>query len=117
MIYINADGQFYEGDIIPGDREATEEEIATRQAALDLAAIPHVVTMRQARLAMFQAGIYQTVKDTVAALPGPEGELARIEWDYSTVVDRNQPLTVALVAQLGLTDEQINQLFAHAATL
>ena len=40
------------------------------------AAIPTTVTMRQARLAMLDAGILTSVSDALAAMTGPAGEAA-----------------------------------------
>jgi hypothetical protein len=78
---------------------------------------PKAVTMRQARLQLLAAGYLPTVTDAIAAMTGPEGEAARIEWEYATEVKRSQPLTQALITVLGLTDEQMNELFVAAVEL
>lgn len=78
---------------------------------------PKTVTMRQARLALLAAGYLTTVANAVAAMPGAEGEAARIEWEFSGEVKRSQPLTEALAAVLGLTSMQTDALFISAAAL
>lgn len=78
---------------------------------------PTVVTMRQARLALLQNGMLTQVNDAVAAMSGAQGDAARIEWEFSSTVERNRPLVQALGAALGLTDAQLDDLFQLAATL
>lgn len=79
--------------------------------------IPQSVTMRQARLALLQAGKLQSVNNAIAAMTGAQGEAARIEWDYSNEVRRTQPLTIALAQAIGMTEEEMDALFIEAATL
>ena len=79
--------------------------------------VPKSVTMRQARLALLQAGKLGTVNSAIASMEGVQGEAARIEWDYSNEVQRAQPLVAALGGVLGMTSEQLDQLFITAATL
>lgn len=79
--------------------------------------VPQSVTMRQARLALFGAGVLASVETAINALPSPTKEAARIEWDYSSMVDRNRALTLTLGGALGLTDAQLDTLFITAATL
>lgn len=79
--------------------------------------VPEVVTMRQARLALLQNGMLTQVNDAVANIPGAQGDAARIEWEFSSTVERNRPLVQSLGAALGLTDTQLDDLFRLAATL
>ena len=78
---------------------------------------PTVVTMRQARLALLGAGMLAQVNTAVAAMPGAQGDAARIEWDFSGTVDRNSPLVQSLVGVLGLSDTQLDALFKAAGGL
>ncbi len=75
------------------------------------------VTMRQARLALLHAGKLDAVNAAIAAIPGPAGDAARIEWDYSNEVLRTQPLVVQLGAVLGMDDAALDALFLVAAAL
>lgn len=79
--------------------------------------VPGVVTMRQARLALLSAGLLTQVDDVVQTMKDAAGDAARIEWEYAGTVDRQWPLVVALGTSLGITDEQIDDLFRLAATL
>lgn len=69
------------------------------------------VTMRQARLALLQAGLLDAVEAHVVT---PE---QRIWWDYSTVVEKNNEVVNDVCTGLGITTEQVTQLFELAATL
>lgn len=79
--------------------------------------IPSTVTMRQARLALLQSGLLATVNAALDAMVGPEGEAARIEWEYATMVERDSPLVTGLASALGMNDEQMDGLFTLAASL
>lgn len=79
--------------------------------------VPQVVSMRQARLALLGAGLLSTVEAEIAALDEPYKSTFQIEWDYATEVDRQWPTLLALQPALGLTDEQIDQLFVAASQL
>jgi hypothetical protein len=79
--------------------------------------VPQVVTMRQARLALLQAGKLDDVDAAIAALPSPEKEAAQISWEYSTEVRRDSDLVKQLAPGLGLDDAALDALFTQAATL
>lgn len=80
-------------------------------------AIPVSVTMRQARLALLNAGLLSNVTTAINALPSPEKEAAQIEWEYSQEVHRDKPFVAVLATALGLTDAQLDNLFLTASTL
>lgn len=80
-------------------------------------AVPQVVTMRQARLALMGDSKLSTVNAAIAAMPGVQGDAARIEWEFSGEVTRTQPLVLAMGQVLGLTDVQLDALFTTAAAL
>lgn len=80
-------------------------------------AVPQAVSMRQARLALLKAGKLSAVNTAIASMAGIEGEAARIEWEFSSEVRRSQPLVIALTPALGMTSEQLDQLFITAAEL
>lgn len=79
--------------------------------------VPQAVTMRQARLALFSAGLLSAVDTAIDALPEPQRTAARIEWDYSNELQRSNPLVAALTPALGLTDAQVDALFIAASAL
>ena len=79
--------------------------------------VPAAVTMRQARLALFSAGLLSAVDTAIDALPEPQRTAARIEWDYSNELQRSNPLVAALTPALGLTSDQVDALFIAASAL
>lgn len=79
--------------------------------------VPQKVTMRQARLALLGAGLLDDVDAAIAALPSPQKEAAKIEWEYSQEVQRHNGFVSVLAPALGMTDEQTDALFMEAAKL
>lgn len=99
--------------------ERTPEEHAAwlAQVAADASAPPPVppeVTMRQARQQLIKTGKLAAVNAALAAIPGEAGELARAEWEFSTVVQRNRPLVLSLGAALSI---DLDAMFIAAAAL
>ena len=90
--------------------EFTDEELL--QQIED--AKPKVVTMRQARLALLQSGLLQTVQDAIA---NSTDEAMKIEWEYATEVKRDWASLVTLTAVLGMTSLELDDLFQLASTL
>lgn len=70
-------------------------------------------TPRQARLALASAGVYEAVQTAVAAV----SDQARIEWEYATMVERNNPIISEMQEALGMSDEDLDNLFDLARTL
>ena len=79
--------------------------------------VPTVASMRQARLALLQAGKLADVTTAINALPSPAKEAAQIEWEYATEVRRDSALMKQLAAAIGLDHAALDALFVQAATL
>lgn len=81
--------------------------------------IPAVVTMAQARKALILGGVsISSVNAAIAAIPdATERQLAETDWEYSMTVRRDSALVASIAPALGLTDQQIDELFVLAATL
>lgn len=79
--------------------------------------VPPVVTMRQARLALFDAGLLDDVEAAINALPEPAKTRAQITWDKSQEVQRENGLVSQLAPAMGLTPAQIDALFIAAGKL
>ena len=79
--------------------------------------VPAAVTMRQARLALLGAGLLDDIDAAINAMPSPQKEAARIEWEYSQEVQRHNGFVSVLAPMLGLTEAQTDALFLQAATL
>jgi hypothetical protein len=79
--------------------------------------VPQSVTMRQGRLALLAIGKLDDVDAAINAMPEPQQSQSRIEWEYASTLDRNNPLVLSLGPALGLTESDIDNLFIEAAKL
>lgn len=75
--------------------------------------VPAAVYPLQARKALRQAGLKEQVDAHIATLTEPEQEA----WEYAIQIERDHPTVASAAAALGLTDEQVDDLFRLAATL
>ena len=77
---------------------------------------PDAVTMRQARLALLDLGLLNSIDEAINTMQEPDKTKAKIEWEYAAVVERSSDWVSDLGQQLGLSDVQIDDLFRLAAT-
>ena len=105
------DGVWTQGwSVVDRDPEDVQETIEAQRQGMKC-------SMRQARLALLQQGLLSNVDAVIAALPDGEREPAEIEWEYAKDVERLSPLVVSLMPALGMSDEEIDNLFFLAVTL
>ena len=91
-------------------RDLTPEELKAR--------VPTVVTMRQARLALLQAGLLSQVEAAIAAIEDPvQRQAVQIEWEYAAEINREHPWVQGLATALGLNETQLDDLFVAANSL
>lgn len=67
----------------------------------------------QIRLALGGAGLLVAVESSVDAA----GESAQIWWKNTQVFERHHPVLLQMISALGWSDQQVNQLWAAAASL
>lgn len=104
-----------ERDAAVSQATSANEQIATLQNQLaELTAEPTVpvVSRRQARLALLQMGLFDSIESAVYS--GPKG--IQIEYE-ADVWRRDNPTLIAMVEQLGMSSEQLDQFFQLAETL
>jgi len=106
-----SDGDIQFAETVP---QATRDAVAAVLDAHDPAkqTVPSRVSMRQARLALLQAGLLGDVDAAVVAAGGA----AQIEWEYAQEVRRNAPLVASIATAANLTDAQLDDLFRLAVT-
>jgi len=89
-----------------------EDYLPEHAAAVYVESIPYEITMRQAELALRDAGYLAAVKAWVQAL---DGELESY-WGRSLTVRRDHAFVESARVELGLTQQQMDGLFILAAT-
>lgn len=117
--------RLHDGAVIPSSNDNTDwlsylawlDQGNEPQEADNTVQVPSEVTMRQARLALHQAGFLSTVESAINAMPEPPRTAARIEWDYSNAIQRDNQFVSQLGAILGLSSSQLDELFIQAAGL
>lgn len=114
MPYIDRDDQGRICGIYTAEQRAGQEFV--EQAALEVPAVPGVVSRRQARQAMIAAGIsFAAVQAAIDAIADPtERAMMQSEWDDSNQFERDRPQLIQLAGVLGLAAETLDALFIDA---
>jgi hypothetical protein len=76
-------------------------------------AVPTSITMRQARIYLLRAGFLDAVNAAVNAAGGE----AAITWEFSSEVERGNPLVASIGAMLGWSAAQLDTMFLDASAL
>jgi len=95
-----------------GQLETLADFLPDHAAALYAESVPQEITIRQAVLSLREAGYLTAVESWVTTL---DGELA-IYWKRSQTVRRDHAFVESARIELGLTQQQMDQLFILAAT-
>jgi len=111
------DGTDYPFAVLGSYSISSDDSQAPTPVATRAADVPAEITMRRARLALLSIGKLSAVDAAIDALSEPAKSQARIEWEYSSAVKRNQPLVQALAPALGLSSAQIDALFIAAEAI
>ena len=111
-MWINAQGDLYEGDCAQGDRASTSEEMAAWQAAR-AAVVPRLVTATQIVRALAQMGLLAAVQAAVAQAD----PLTAALWAHASEFARDDAMIAAIAIAIGKTQADLDNLFRLAATL
>lgn len=74
--------------------------------------VPSSISPAQARLALLQAGFYDDVQNAVAT----STDQVRIYWGYATSFERTNPILTSMASAIGITEEQLDDLFRLGIT-
>jgi len=102
-----ADGLLY----VEGVTQAALDAALADAGGPPVAPVPESLTPLQVRLALLAAGLLDDFEAVKATAPR-EMQLAA---DFATVVYRTDPMLLAFATQLGLTEQQVDDLFRAAA--
>lgn len=95
-----------------------EEQEQQRIEQLERWRASAAITPRQARLVLAKHGLLTSVTDAIAAIEDEQQrQVAEIEWEYATTIERAAPWVNDLYGSLGLTPEGVDELFREAALL
>lgn len=72
-----------------------------------------IITMRQARLILLQMNLLDTINNFILT----QSEDVKVRWEYSSILDRNDPLLINMLSMLNFTSQQIDDLFILAKLL
>ncbi|EAL5963981.1 hypothetical protein KJK83_001802 [Campylobacter jejuni] len=75
--------------------------------------IPRKITIRQAKLALLEVGLLETIETMVQNAP----KATQISWEYATEFERHHPLILNFQEQMNLKDEEVDKLFKRAKEL
>ncbi len=113
LLYLFPSIKIGPGDV--GDECVLSSDAVLRWTAR--AAIP-AITRAQAKAALIVTGMISLVQPAIDAIEDPlQRALAQNDWDERLHFERNNPTLAAMAGALGMTDAQLDDLFALAATL
>ena len=80
--------------------------------------VPQSITMRQCRLQLISMGLDDEVESAIEAITdATQKKIVRTEWEYAATVDRHNGWIETLGTSLGMTSEQLDQMFIEASVL
>ena len=110
---INTTPYLVDGTVVLIDEGQPVPPGATAPPPIDPNIVPQAVTRRQALLALLAAGKLDQIELLIQSAP----RAVQIAWEAAGTFERDNPLIATLAPQLGLTDQDVDNLFIEAAKL
>ena len=79
--------------------------------------VPSIIPNWSLRAQLQIIGLFDNVQTMIDNLTGTEKIVAVQQWEYGNQVERNHPLIIQIGTELGLTSQQIDQIFIDANNL
>lgn len=97
----------------------TEEEVGAAMLLPEPVQVPEQVTLRQFLMAADRSGLLATMEALKVneAIPQQTRRDIHFFLEYSNFIERNHPLITQLAPVIGVTEEQIDDVFRLASTL
>lgn len=86
----------------------TEDEIVEYRKSQ----VPKSITPLQAKLQLLKLGLLDEVEALVTG-----DRTAQLYWEYASVIERDNEILLMMAEQLGLTSEQVDEMFIDASKL
>ena len=94
--------------------EGTPEEIAEANKPK----VPESISQMKLRKQLILSGIsIASIDALIQSLPQPNRDLIYTMWEYAVVFDRSNPELIGLAQMLGLTSEQLDEIFINGNLL
>jgi len=115
-VVVGADGIAQEVPTTPEDDAQAATDAAVWEARQATAAYPDLLPY-QFRAILALSGHQTALDDYIAGLADPAKTIAQAKLDYSLSFQRDNELVLAAQQALGLTDDQLNALWAQARAI
>lgn len=101
------------------ERSLTPEEIAEMQEIENIPEpVPQSLTSRQLRLQWVAEGHdLATISGAINQLPEPQKTQAQINWEFAGNFERNNELLCSVADALGISQEQLDNIFRNGSRL
>jgi len=110
--------EVYNIESLEENKWLTNSEVIAKIIAGDLTLFSSAVSPRQLRIALFSSGILEAdVQAAIDTLAEPDKTISQIGWEYANDFERNDALVEGVGALLGLTTEQMDDIWALAITI
>lgn len=126
MFYFkNSVGDVFAFDRMPENEQGASQliQLSEEEATILLSkpvpvTVPGFLTKKQAKQALILVGMFSNVKAAIESIPDETQRLmVQVAWDDSATFERSDSTLLMLASALGLTDEELDQLFIMGAQL
>ena len=97
---------FYAVEVAPINNKQTWELVAIPKE------VPQEITPLQSKLQLLEIGLLDEVEAIVSA-----DRKVQLYWEYASVIERDNEILLMMATQLGLTSEQLDDLFIKGSKL
>lgn len=97
---------FYAVEVAPVNNKQTWELIEIPKV------VPQSITPLQAKLQLLKLGLLDEVEALVTG-----DRTTQLYWEYASIIERDNAVLLSMATQLGLTSEQVDDMFIEASKL
>lgn len=92
--------------------------IVEREITEEIKVVPESISQMKLRKQLILSGISISAIDAlIQQLPQPNRDLIQTMWEYAVVFDRTNPELNEMAEMLGITQEQLDDIFINASNL